>query len=403
MKKKPELLVGVGSFSCAIAAVKNGTDAVYFGIKGYNMRDLGTNFKTSELKKLMHYLNKNKVKGFLALNTIIFENELPKIEKILNTAKKAKIDALICSDLGVISIAKKLKIPIHISTQASVGNSIALEQYKKLGAKRIVLARELSLEQIKKLTTKAKKLKLEIEVFVHGAMCIAVSGRCFLSHEVFGLSANRGKCLQVCRRSYFVDGHAPDYEKKEIKLQGDTILSAKDMKTIEHLDKIIRSGVVSLKIEGRTKPSDYVATVSSCYREAIDSVFNKTFSKEKISNWNTELSKVYNRGFSTGFFLKTPSRKDLAESQGSKQTQKKKMIGTVTKYYAKPMVAEIKLLEPTQLGDKLIFEGVTTFLQQELTSIQINHTSLKKAKKKQHIGVKVLERVRENDKVFILI
>ena len=191
MKKKPELLVGVGSFSCAIAAVKNGADAVYFGIKGYNMRDLGTNFKTSELKKLMHYLNKNKVKGFLALNTIIFENELPKIEKILNSAKKAKIDALICSDLGVISIAKKLKIPIHISTQASVGNSIALEQYKKLGAKRIVLARELSLEQIKKLTKTAKKSKLEIEVFVHGAMCIAVSGRCFLSHEVFGLSANK--------------------------------------------------------------------------------------------------------------------------------------------------------------------------------------------------------------------
>jgi len=252
MQKKPELLVGVGNFSCAIAAVKNGANAVYFGIKGYNMRDLGTNFKPQELTKLMQYLHKNKVKGFLALNTIIFENELTKIKPILKTAKKAKIDAIICSDLGVLSIAKKLKIPIHVSTQASVGNSIALAQYKKLGAKRIVLARELNIEQIKKLTTIAKKLKLEIEVFVHGAMCIAVSGRCFLSHEVFGLSANRGKCLQVCRRSYFVDGHAPDYEKKEIKLQGDTILSAKDMKTIEHLDKIIETGVVSLKIEWKS-------------------------------------------------------------------------------------------------------------------------------------------------------
>ncbi|MFH1390960.1 MAG: peptidase U32 family protein [Candidatus Diapherotrites archaeon] len=402
MKKKPELLVGVASFPVAIAAVKNGTDAVYFGVKGFNMRDLGTNFKTSELNKLMSYLHKNKVKGYLALNTVVFEEEITEVEKILKEAKKAKVDAIICSDLGVLSIVKKLKLEPHISTQASIGNSIALQQYKDLGAKRIVLARELSLEQIKKITKNAKKIGVDVEIFVHGAMCIAVSGRCFMSHELFGKSANKGECLQVCRRAYFVDGHAPDFEKKELKLQGDTILSAKDMKTIEFLDKIIASGVSSLKIEGRTKPSDYVAVTTKCYREAIDSVADKTFSKKKISVWNKELSKVYNRDFSTGFFLRKPGAKDLAENQKSKQTQRKKMIGTVKKYYAKPGVAEVKLIENIQLRDKLVFEGVTTFLEQELTSIQVNHTKLKRAKKAQKVGIKVSERVRENDKVFVL-
>ncbi|MCR4336138.1 MAG: U32 family peptidase [archaeon] len=402
MQKKPELLVGVGSFSCAIAAVKNGADAVYFGVKGFNMRDLGTNFKTPELKKLMIYLHENKVKGYLALNTVVFEEEMKAMEKVLSAAKKAKVDAVICSDLGVLSIAKKLKLEPHISTQASIGNSIALQQYKDLGAKRIVLARELSLNQIKKITANAKKIGVEIEIFVHGAMCIAVSGRCFMSHELFGKSANKGECLQVCRRAYFLDGHAPDFEKKELEIRGSTILSPKDMKTIEFLDKIIASGVASLKIEGRTKPSDYVSVTTKCYREAIDSVANKTFSKKKIELWNEELSKSYNRGFSTGFFLRKPDGNDLTDKQGSKQTQRKIMIGIVKKYYVNVGVAEVKLIENISIGRKIVFEGATTFLEQELTSMQINHKEIKEAKKDRLVGIKVSERVRENDKVFVL-
>ncbi|MAG18420.1 MAG: protease [Candidatus Diapherotrites archaeon] len=399
--EKPELLVGVANFSCAIAAVKNGADAVYFGVKGFNMRDLGTNFKTSELKKLMSYLRENKVKGYLALNTVVFEEEMKEMEKVLVQAKKAKVDAVICSDLGVLSIVKKLKLEPHISTQASIGNSIALQQYKDLGAERIVLARELSLDQINKITKNAKNLGIEVEIFVHGAMCIAVSGRCFMSHELFGKSANKGECLQVCRRAYFFDGHKGS-EKKELEIRGDTILSPKDMKTIEFLDKIIASGVSSLKIEGRTKPSDYVVAVTKCYREAIDSVFDKTFSKKKIIVWDKELSKVFNRGFSTGFFLRKPDKNDLTDKQGSKQTQRKVMVGTVKKYYAKAGVAEVKLIENISISDKIVFEGATTFLEQDLTSMQINHTELKRAKKSQKVGIKVSERVRENDKVFVL-
>jgi len=405
MKKilKPELLVGIADFTCAIAAVNNGANAVYFGVKGYNMRDLGTNFKESELKKLMNYLHKNKVKGYLALNTIIFEEELKKVDKILLIAKKAKVDAIILSDLGVLMLAKKHKHKIFLSTQASVSNSLALKEYAKLGIKRIILAREVNLDQMNKINKQAKKSGIEIECFVHGAMCISVSGRCFLSHEAFGRSANRGECLQPCRRAFFLDGSAPDFEKKEIYLEGDTILSAKDLKAINFLDKVIASGVSSLKIEGRTKPADYVATTTKCYREAIDSVLNKTFNEEKISEWNTQLSKVYNRGFSDGFFFSTPAGKDLANGQGSFQTQKRVNVGVVSKFYAKVNVAEIKLFDSVKVGDNLIIEGVTTFIQQPLDSMEVNHKKILSANQGDMIGVKVTSRVRPNDKVFIVV
>jgi putative protease len=397
---KPELLVGAGDFSSVIAARNAKADAVYFGIQGYNMRDLGTNFKISELNKLMKYIHENKMKGYLALNTIIFEHELKSVEKILIASKKNKVDAVILSDLGVLSIAKKHKLNIFLSTQASVTNSLALTEYKSLGVKRVIFAREMSLDQIKEVTKKAHKLKISTECFVHGAMCISVSGRCFLSHELFKRSANRGECLQPCRRAFFLDGSAPNFEKKEVYLEGDTILSAKDLKSIEFLDKIINSGVDSLKIEGRTKPADYVFATTKAYREAIDSVFKKTFSKEKIDNWNNELSKVYNRGFSDGFFFDKPNGKDLALGQGSFQTQKRAHVGIVTKYYAKVGVAEIKLFDALKVGDTITIEGATTFIQQPIDSMEIHNRRVESAEKDSAIGIKVSERVRPNDKVF---
>ncbi len=396
----PELLSGVGDFSCAIAAVKNGADAVYFGIKGYNMRDLGTNFKENELSMLMVYLHQYNVKGFLALNTIIFDNELKRVDKILATAKKAGVDAVILSDLGVLALAKKHKLTCFLSTQASVSNHLALKEFAGLGVKRIVLARELNLDQIKKITKFAHKIGVEIEVFIHGAMCISVSGRCFLSHDAFGRSANRGECLQPCRRAFFLDGSAPNFEKKEIYLEGDTIISPKDLKTINFLDKIIASKVDSLKIEGRTKPADYVAATTKCYKEAIDSIRSKNFTEEKIEEWNNELEKVYNRGFSDGFFFNTPGKKDLANGQGSFQKQKRAQIGIVVNYYSKVGVAEIRIVDDVAEGDELIFEGETTFLMQKLDSMESHHKKINFAKKGDLIGVKVSERVRPNDLVF---
>lgn len=400
MKNKPELLVGVGDFPSAIAAAKNGADSVYFGVKGFSMRDLGTNFKQTELKKLVSYLHKNEVKGYLALNTIVFDGELKKVETILKKAKQAKVDAVIISDLGVLNLVKKHKLIPFLSTQASVSNSIALKEYKKMGVKRIILARELNLKQIASVKKSSKGL--EIECFVHGAMCISVSGRCFLSHELFGTSANQGRCFQPCRRAYFLDGVAPNYEKKDILLQGSTILSPKDLKTIEFFDKVVKAGVDSVKIEGRTKPAHYIATVTRCYREAIDAVAGKAFTKTKVVLWNKELEKVYNRGFSQGFFFSTPGKKDLAKSQGSIQKQKRKCIGVVKNYYPLAAVAEIKLFDSLSQGDKIIIEGKTTYLEQKAESLEISHKQVKKVAKGKKVGLKVQGKVRKNDKVFVL-
>lgn len=441
--KNIELLIGIADFKSAIAAVKNGANAVYFGIKGFNMRDLGTNFEKKELKKLMDYLHKNKVRGYLALNTTIYPEELKKVNLILKIAKKAKVDAVIASDLGVMSLIKKNKLELHVSTQASISNPLSLEQFKKIGAKRVVLARELDLVQVKKMVNYAKKINLEIETFIHGAMCIAVSGRCFMSHDVFNRSANRGECLQTCRRTFFldrknvhengsstkylenknntssiekcdcstpreaaaffIDGSPGNFEKKSIRVSGNTILSAKDMKTIEILDKIISTGVVSLKVEGRTKPIDYIATVTKCYREAIDSIKNKTYSVEKIKIWDEQLASVYNRKFSRGFWEGNPGAKGFTDIEGSNQTKKRKQVGIVKKFYAKPSVCEIKLTADLKIGDKIIIDGTTTFLEQEVTSMQINHKDIKLAKKGQLVGLKVNERVRLNDNVFLFV
>ncbi len=443
--KKIELLIGIADFKSAIAAVKNGANAVYFGIKGFNMRDLGTNFEKKELKKLMNYLHENEVRGYLALNTTIYPEELQKVNLILKVAKKANVDAVIASDLGVMSLVKKNKLELHVSTQASISNPLSLKQFKKIGAKRVVLARELDLVQVKKMVKCAKKINLEIEAFIHGAMCIAVSGRCFMSHDVFNRSANRGECLQTCRRTFFldrknvqengsltktvylenenntssiekcdcstvneaaaffIDGSPGNFEKKSIRVSGNTILSAKDMKTIEILDKIISTGIVSLKVEGRTKPIDYIATVTKCYREAIDSINNGTYSLEKIKIWDEQLASVYNRKFSLGFWQGNPGSKGFTDIEGSNQTKKRKQVGIVKKFYTKPSVCEIKLTADLKIGDKIIIDGNTTFLEQEITSMQINHKDIKFGKKGQLVGLKVNERVRINDNVFLFV
>jgi putative protease len=400
--KKPELLSGVGNFASAIAAVENGADAVYFGIQGFNMRDLGKNFSIPEAKKLIKYLHSKKVKAYLAINTIIFDEEIKQTEKIIKEMQKAKIDAFIVSDMGVLELCKKHNATFFVSTQASAANSLATQHYKKIGATRVIMAREISLKQLKEVCTNAKKINLGIECFVHGAMCISISGRCFLSHELFGKSANRGECLQPCRRAYFLDGDAPNYEKKEVYLDGSTILSAKDMKTIEFLDKIIETGVESLKIEGRTKPVDYIATTTKCYREAIDSIFEKTYTKEKIEDWNNRLSGVYNRGFSTGFFFGTPDKKDLADKQGSYQKQKRRNIGKIINYFSKIGVIEVRAFDSFKLNDEIIIEGPNTFIQQKIESIEVNRTPINKVEKGMIVGIKVKDKCKQNDLLYVI-
>lgn len=386
---KPELLAPCRDWPTLKAAVENGADAVYFGVKKFNMRMKTKNFTIRELSKITKYCHENNVKCYLTTNIIIYENELKQIEQLLIKAKNAKIDAVIVHDLAVISIAKKLKLKFHISTQASISNSKSANMYYKLGASRAILARECQLKQIKKI---AKNSKLPIEIFIHGAMCVSVSGRCFFSQTMYGKSANRGECMQPCRQKWIVKN-----KDGEFIYDGERFLNAKDLCMIEHIPKLLKSGAISFKIEGRMKDANYVATVVKVYREAIDN-----FKKSKVKNWLKQLKSVYNRGFSTGFYFGIPVE-EVAKSHGSIATHKKVNIGVVKNYYSKQKAAKIKLIHSgLKIGDTIIIEGKTTFVKQTVESMHIKNTSIKQSKKGQIIALKVNKKVRENDQIYRL-
>jgi putative protease len=395
---KPELMAPAGDWTMLRAAVKAGADAVYFGIDKLNMRAKAKNFSIEELPEISKFCRSKKVKTYLTLNTIVFEDELNEADKIISAAKRAKIDRIICSDLSVAELCNKNKIPFCISTQSSISNSLAASVYKKLGAVRIVLARECSLEEIKKIRANTN---LEIEAFIHGAMCIAVSGRCFMSHHLFGQSANRGDCIQPCRREYQVYDTATE---KSLLIGDDYVLSPKDLCTIEFIDQLIEAGIDSFKIEGRKRAPEYVAKTVSVYRKAIDLHFKKKLTAEKKKEFLKELEKVYNRGFSTGFYFGKPSSEDYAGVEGSKATTRKVYVGKVLNYFKKPKVAQV-LLETGQikLKDQLLITGETTgLIEVALEKLYVNEKSVKAAKKEDEVTFVTPELVRRNDKVYLI-
>ena len=383
-----ELLAPAGDFPMLVTAVKAGADAVYFGLKEFSMRDNAKNFSIEDLKKIDRICGK-RVKRYLTMNVIIYEEELNKIKKILKKVK-GKIDAVICWDLSVINLCRELKIPFHVSTQASVSNSKSAKFYKDLGAERIVLARELNLEQIKEISKIA-----EIECFIHGAMCVAVSGRCFMSQELFGRSANRGMCTQVCRRSYNIE----DDEGRRLRINRNTIMSAKDLCTLPFVEKLKEAGIVSFKIEGRNRDSRYVDTVVRVYRKALD----KKLTRKEIKKGIEELKKVYNRGFSSGFYLGVPTNDDFSMVENSAATKRKEFVGKVTHYYPRSKVGTIFLSTgELKVGDEISIIGKTTGLQKLIIeSIEINKKKVRKAIKGQEIGIN-LPRVRKNDEVYVI-
>lgn len=406
--KKPELMAPAGDWTMLRAAVKSGADAVYFGVDKLNMRAKAKNFSVEELPEISKFCRAKKVKTYLTLNTIVFEDEIAEAEQIIVAAKRAKIDRIICWDLAVAQLCHKHKFPFCISTQGSVSNSLAASVYKRLGAVRIVLARECSLEEIKKIR---KNTNLEIEVFIHGAMCIAVSGRCFMSHHLFGQSANRGDCIQPCRREYSVLAE-PSLDKevydtaaqKSLLIGDDYVLSPKDLCTIEFIDQLIEAGIDSFKIEGRKRAPEYVAKTVSVYRKAIDLHFEKRLTQTKKKEFLKELESVYNRGFSTGFYFGKPSSEDYAGIEGSKATTRKVYVGKVLNYFKKPKAAHI-LLESgkLKLNDKLLIIGETTgLLEMSLKKIIINEKSSKSAKKGEEVTFETPELVRRNDKVYLV-
>ena len=314
---KPELMAPAGDWTMLRTAVKAGADAVYFGVDKLNMRVKAKNFRMEELPEITKFCKSNKVKTYLTLNTILFEDELKEAEEIIIEAKRVKIDRVICWDLAVAELCRKNDFPFCISTQGSVSNSLAASVYKKLGAVRIVLARECSLDEIKKIR---ENTDLEIEAFIHGAMCIAISGRCFMSHHLFDKSANRGECIQPCRREFEVYDTATD---KSILIGEDYVLSPKDLCTIEFIDQLIEAGIDSFKIEGRKRSPEYVDKTVTVYRKAIDLYFKEKLTREKKEDLLKKLGMVYNRGFSAGFYFGKPSSEDYAGVEGSKSTTRK--------------------------------------------------------------------------------
>ena len=412
--KTPELLSPVADFTSLVAAIEAGADAVYFGLKELNMRMAAKNFSLNELKKVVDKCHKNNVKSYLALNTIIYDNETNKLKAILKKAKEAKVDAVICWDFSVINEADKLNIPVHISTQASISNfeSLLFLKNKIKNLKRAVLARELSLDQIKKIVynIKKNKLNIEIETFIHGAMCVSISGRCFFSHEVFGKSANRGECLQPCRRKYSIKDIE---ENHEFELGENYIISPKDLCALPFIEKLIDAGISSFKIEGRNRSPEYVKTTTECYREIIDYCSNnknsmnnkKTINEYKLLKKKLlkKLKTVYNRDFSSGFYLGKPVN-EWVDAYGSKATKKKIYLGYIKNFYNEVSVAEVILeTDNIKLNDRIMIQGPTTgVFEQNASSMETNHKKVTSAKKGKRVGIKIIRKARINDKVYLI-
>ena len=397
--KKPELLAPAGNWAMLNTAIKSGANAIYFGVKQLNMRAAAGNFDISELDEIVKVCAESNVKAHLTLNTIVYENELGELDEIIRAAKQAGIELIICWDMSVIQKCMEHQVPFCISTQASISNSASIKFYENLGASRVVLARECTLDKIRDIKSKSK---IEIETFVHGAMCVAVSGRCFMSHELFGKSANRGECLQPCRREFEV---IDKDQSGSLVLGEDYVMSPKDLCTIEILDKLIEAGIDSFKIEGRKRAPEYIAKVVSTYRQAIDLYFDGKLTPEIKKQFVEELQKVYNRGFSTGFYLGIPSTKDFANIYGSAATTKKSYVGKVVNYYKKSNVVSVKLeADAMSVGETIYIIGNTTgTIELKIDRLMLDEKELTTSEKGTEITFKCSELVRPNDRIYKIV
>ncbi|MFA7142068.1 MAG: peptidase U32 family protein [Candidatus Paceibacterota bacterium] len=394
--KKPEVMSPIKNWA-SLEACKDYADAVYFGIADLSLRARTNSLTLKDIPKFVSKCHAYGIKAYMTINSVIYNNNIKTAEKLVKKAKEAHVDAIIVWDMAVIEIAKKEKIPFFISTQANVSNYKTAEFYKNLGASRIVLARELTLKQIKEIK---EKVHLEIETFVHGAMCIAISGRCLLSAYLFNKSANCGSCAQPCRKLWKLS----DDKGNEFETEGKYFLNAKDLCMIEFVPELIKAGIDSFKIEGRRRDPKYIEVTARCYREAVDSYFNKTFTKEKVQKWKKELKKVYNRGFSTGFYFGEPAKEGISYNKADNVSKYEKvLIGHITHYYPKINVALVKLKHKNiKQNDFIQIEGNKTFIEQKIESMELNNTQVKNAKKGEEIAIKVKNKVFKNDNIFVL-
>ena len=407
-----ELLAPAGNFISLRAVLENGADAVYFGLDDYNMRANAKNFSIDDLKDVSKIASEYGAKTYLCTNVILNERLAHELNDNLEAISSSEIDGLILSDIGLIEDTASHGLEAHISVQENVTNSFTLKTLKKLGAKRAILSRELSLDEIAEIS---KKSPIETEIFIHGAICMAISGRCFLSYGLYGRSANCGDCLQPCRKNWTLTYEKgednvinfSDVEDERFVVTGSddgsyrtNFFSPKDMCMIEYIPELMKSGVASFKIEGRARSPDYGAMVTGIYREAIDSYENDPLNYDVNEEWMDELTSVFNRGFDTNFYFSTPFK--TSEDNQSKYI--KKDIGQVVNYYNKVKAAEIRIWDDLKIGDKIIIQGQTTgSVTHTIDSMQIEGKSVDNVKKGVNVAIAIPTKVRENDFVYKLV
>jgi putative protease len=390
----PELVAGVRN-PAALSACRDHANAVYFSIDRFSLRARARDITLDNLDAFVEQVKGSSLKAYLAVNTVIYPEELPAVDAVVEAAASAGVDAVIAWDPAVVTRTVECGLKLHISTQANVSNWRTAEFYRKLGASRVILSRELTLEQIKKIR---QHTDMELEVFVHGAMCQAVSGRCYLSNYLLGRSGNCGECSQPCRWQWTLRGE----DGAEVELGGKYLLSVRDLCMIEHVSELLDAGVDAFKIEGRLRDPGYTAVVSRCYREALDACRDGSYTRERALQWKEQMGAVYNRGFSTGFYFGAPGPDGVAVEKDMNASQmRRQAVGVVQNYFSKQEAAEVKLLEDgLDVGDFIVVEGVNTYLEQQVESLRVGDSNVLKAEQGQEVGLAVVGKVRKNDRVF---
>ncbi|BAG83867.1 peptidase U32 family protein [Candidatus Azobacteroides pseudotrichonymphae] len=401
-----EVMAPIGSYESLSAAIQGGADSVYFGIEDLNMRSNSTsNFTIEDILKIVPICQQHQIKTYLAVNTILYNNDLVSMRAIINAARDAGISAIIAADVAGMLYARDKGMEIHLSTQLNISNIESLRFYAQF-ADVVVLARELTLEQVKEIRRQIveQKIKgpssklLRIEAFAHGALCMAISGKCYLSLHEMNSSANRGKCNQVCRRGYIVKDKQSEIE---LEIDNQYIFSSKDLKTIRFIDKMIDSGIEIFKIEGRARGPEYVRVVTECYKKAIKAYFENNFTEKMKDTWDGQLRRVFNRGFWNGYYL-GQRLGEWSNCYGNEALEKKMYIGKVVNYFPKIQVGEF-LMETQELhkGDKVLITGPTTgALFLKANEIRVNLLPVETAAQGERFSMPVSEKIRPSDKIF---
>ena len=408
-RKDFEIMAPVGSRESLAAALKAGANSIYFGIENLNMRaHSASTFTLDDLKEIAQTCAAQGVKSYLTVNTIIYDGDLELMRTIIDAAKAAGISAVIASDVAVLTYARRIGQEVHLSTQLNISNVEALKFYAQF-ADVVVLARELNLEQVAAIHRQIEEQHIcgpggeavRIEMFCHGALCMAVSGKCYLSLDNTGRSANRGECMQICRRAYLVKDRDSDVE---LEIDNQYIMSPKDLKTIRFIDRMMDAGVRVFKIEGRARGPEYVYTVVRCYEEAIQSALDGTLTEEKKDEWDERLARVFNRGFWDGYYL-GQRLGEWSKKYGSSSTEKKVYVGKAIKYFSKIGVGEFQIeASDMSVGDRLLITGPTTgALFMELDEVRYDLQPVQTVDKGMRVSFKVPEKIRPNDKLYKLV